>query len=284
MLTASSCGALPVMFGGHWCREQAIIASYFGCASFLWSTVIALYLWLIVSVREKAAKALLRYAGFVAWGYPLVMSIVLAKFASLGVTNEPWCFIRRDTPHSTLLRVLSVYGPLWLSLLVSGGAYVAVVRSMRVLHMHNRASFTMRELAEPSVRERRQQLLEMERKLLFIPVVFVVLRVWGSANRVYTMATGGKPAELMSELQAACDPLQGFANGILFGVLTAKVRKAYADCCCCRRGDVAYDHEQLAVAGRHTVISQGIGENSQLLPGEDAGAPSYEGEQGRRGH
>lgn len=108
---------------------------------------------------------------------------------------------------------------------------------LRVLRRHDRLELKRSSTSTRSSQnysQRRKQIAEVERKLLFIPVVFVLLRIWGSSNRIYTMITGNAPVWTMTLLQAICDPLQGAANAAAFGVMTERVRKGYLELCCSR--------------------------------------------------
>ena len=100
-------------------------------------------------------------------------------------------------------------------------------------------------------RRRKEELKEFERKLLYVPAIFFVIRAWGnwrtvmdlSATSSASMGAEANPS-WMELLQAVFDPSQGFFNGLLFVLLSAKSRRsvfAWAKTCvssptACKRG------------------------------------------------
>jgi len=84
--------------------------------------------------------------------------------------------------------------------------------------------------AEDMRRQTRQKALS---RLLLIPIIFVCLRVWGTAHMFMDVVSDDHSFEgwqkfledLFHYMQAICDPLQGFCNGILFVVFVAEVRQ-----------------------------------------------------------
>lgn len=99
---------------------------------------------------------------------------------------------------------------------------------------------------------RRLERLHYERRLFWIPFVFFLLRIWGSANRMMEVIRPEWSNPWLDMLQGAStliavlillcrgltlgnaaigDPAQGFANALLYGLLTKQVRKRWLGIC-----------------------------------------------------
>ena len=83
-------------------------------------------------------------------------------------------------------------------------------------------------------------------KLAMIPLIFVLLRMWGTIEFFWSMARGGgTPPFWILILMGVGDSAQGFANCILFCVLTEKVRMKFVRCFSFKRA--ASEEEEEAV-------------------------------------
>lgn len=108
---------------GLMCTVQAYVGILSAGAEFLWSGCISVYLWLVTNLYHVQAKRAIKWFHVVSWGWPAAMTVALViehrkGNIELASTNEPWCFIGRQSRDSTLFRVLTVYGPLWLNMVV----------------------------------------------------------------------------------------------------------------------------------------------------------------------
>lgn len=223
-LVMSAAMLLPYHGPGALCDVQAILGIFFSSSSFFWSAAISVYLYVVIDRMEAADSArVLRLFKWPCVLYPAAGTIIAYCFTTFGPSNERWCFIPDTAPHSGLMRLVTVYGPLWLCLLVSCVMFLRVFALIRSRGLHRLRSSDKRAM------ERHRAMVELERKLIGIPVCFVVLRFPGSFNRVHTMITGLEPAATMTYLQAAMDPLQGLVNAVFFGWMTGRVRQAYAE-------------------------------------------------------
>lgn len=83
---------------------------------------------------------------------------------------------------------------------------------------NNRSNSKNRNNKNPS----NQYILIFYKKLVLIPIVFMICRIWGT---VHTFLPG-HPTWL-SYFQAFFDPLQGFFNGIIFVLLSSNCREEY---------------------------------------------------------
>lgn len=104
------------------CTIQSYLTAWSTLSSFLWTSFLALYLYLIiVKSRLFFATRLIDWFHFVAWGLPIAICFPLLITGHLGFapyTASTWCFIYDDqyvTPHlkSKEVGIILVGGKLW---------------------------------------------------------------------------------------------------------------------------------------------------------------------------
>lgn len=147
------------------------------------------------------------------------------------------CFIDIAKPYGNDLILSSIYIPLWSCWLVTLIFYLLALYSLNVQ-------------IQPSanVQVSTSRTIKIQQKLIFIPLVFILLRVFGSVHRVLFMFTGEKVFAL-AVAQSIGDPGQGFVNGILYVMLTKKVRDNYVlffrKLLCCSQTDTEEEKSSL---------------------------------------
>lgn len=104
---------------------------------------------------------------------------------------------------------------------------------------------------------------DFELKLILIPVVFILIRIWGTIRYFMTLkwnvdtlneyckSTDYLPVFLA--LQAMGDPAQGWANCILYCLLTRKIRNRLFSCFCSKLKQD--DEEKTKVESNNTLPS-----------------------------
>lgn len=199
------------------CVTQSFFNSYSSIASFLWTVSIGLYLFLTLVLRDVALanKAVLPMH-VVCWGCPAICIGTAAGLGKLGydMTLTPgWCWLR---PGAGRVWVL-VGGKAWemFSYILTPLLYVLIKRAMARESQEHVLLLTQRA---------REAGGEADRKLAFVPLVFVLLRVWGTVRTLMDLAGASSNYYGLILLQAIGDCGQGFANGILFCFLTKRVR------------------------------------------------------------
>ena len=84
------------------CQIQAFVSSWSSMCSFIWTIVLAFYLfWTIVKKEVKTVNCLFPLYHLLAWGLPVVIMLPLLVTSKLGyspIAASGWCFIRADTP------------------------------------------------------------------------------------------------------------------------------------------------------------------------------------------
>lgn len=188
--------ALPGTEGRAACRVQAAAISFFSCTSVMWTACIAFYIRAAARGSVPASELEARYgARFHAAVWPVAAAAAGVTVATPARFDEQWCWIA-----GSRYDFLTVYGVLWAAWAVCFYWYRGTARLL-----DGGGEGPLRRLA-------------------WVPLVLVAIRLPGSAHRVYRAAGGGS-VEWLACLQAAGDPSQGFADALIFVVLNHKVRQ-----------------------------------------------------------
>lgn len=82
------------------CQIQAFISSYSSMSSFIWTSVLAFYLfWTVVKGEVRIVNRLFPLYHLLAWGLPVVIMLPLLIASRLGyspIAASGWCYIRTD--------------------------------------------------------------------------------------------------------------------------------------------------------------------------------------------
>eukprot|EP00750_Incisomonas_marina_P016313 INCI19095.12.p1 GENE.INCI19095.12~~INCI19095.12.p1 ORF type:complete len:486 (-),score=66.50 INCI19095.12:1118-2575(-) len=234
------------------CRVQGVATIYFPVASFLWTLCISIFIYR--NTPQPIKSFCVTYATFhaVCWVIPAILCVVVIANRREGANSNAatdmhntggWCWLNTTDldPESRLM---------W-ELVGGKGVEITCILSVCVLYFLTARKFRANDMheLEPTLMpedERtpeRQNVQEFQRKMVLVPVFFVAARLWGSINTfLFAFAGPGGPGMdafigAMECLQAFCDPIQGFLNGILFVAFSVQVRLKISRHWCkpCRR-------------------------------------------------
>jgi len=205
------------------CHIQSAINIFGNQASFLWTDFIALFVFLSRRNGVKEASRYIPLFHAISWGLPAISVIIVgAKDMwgyDSGFATADWCWIKGNEPF--YWHLIGGKGIEWASCVFITIIYILVFIDMRKA-TDQQMLLTHKSGATWKI---------TEKKLLAIPLVFIILRLPGSIRNVYLMVNSGHPLigphGLAAILQAIGDSGQGFANGLIFGVFTEKVRSYY---------------------------------------------------------
>ncbi|EDO41175.1 predicted protein, partial [Nematostella vectensis] len=227
------------------CVVQSFITTCSSLWSFFWTTFLALFLNVMIVKRRPvlAEKAMFLFHLF-AWGLPLVITITAATWKGnkingtsyrgvLGNSKDQgsagWCWIRHDLPKKEIVTWMLVTGKAW-----EIAAYILITLLYFILKYYiHQEHFTPESYLEAAMRA--------DRKLTFVPVIFLLLRIWGTTRfLLYAFGDTTHNETWMVYLQGIGDSGQGFANFLLFCCLTERFKtrlwKAFMIWFeCCRR-------------------------------------------------
>jgi len=202
------------------CKVQSAINIFANQSSFFWTDFIALFVLLSRKYGMKQASRWIPYFHVISWGVPAVLLIaVIAKGAwgyDDGTATADWCWIKGGEPN--YWHIIAGKGVEWSSCVLITIIYILVFVDLRKaadqqLLLAHRGGTTWKIT---------------EKKLLAIPVVFIILRMPGTIRTIYEFKhASGLVSQPWPILQAIGDSGQGFANGLIFGLFTEKVRSYY---------------------------------------------------------
>ncbi|XP_032719220.1 G-protein coupled receptor 157 [Lontra canadensis] len=230
-------GVLQDFAGPSWdCVLQGALSTFANTSSFFWTVAIALYLYLSIvrAAREPPAGRLLWAFHVVSWGVPLVITVAAVALKKIGYdasdVSVGWCWIDLEAEDRLLWMLLT--GKLWEML-----AYVTLPVLYFLIRKHiNRAHEALSEyrpiLSEAHRLQRHASVAD--KKLIFIPLIFICLRVWSTVRFVLTLC--GSPAvrsPVLVVLHGIGNTFQGGANCIMFVLCTQAVRTRLFSLCCC---------------------------------------------------
>ena len=195
------------------CQIQAYISSWASLSSFWWTAILAFYLY--STITKGNANILNKYFPafhvFV-WGSPILVMLPLLITGSLGYSlfsAGGWCFISSerklgdfqyedyDLSFVTIIKILAggkaveIATYIWVFVLY-GMMYCTLKR--KVEHNYNnsfsyRLLFLQKRLVEKEERSEGflNLLKTMEKKLYAIPVAFILVRMWGTLQFVFSI-------------------------------------------------------------------------------------------------
>lgn len=218
------------------CQVQATVMQWFEIGGWLWTAVLPVELARALYVSVKWLKrdhttGVCIFKGYIVNYHAFVhtyCAVTVGLMHGLGISGQAgdWCWATSD------VFVVATYCALWCSFAVIGLA------SCFILHLIAEAESGLKEresLGTIDYRDvvRRRRNFRARRKLLLIPLAFMVLHIPGTLRRCANLAQCAScDNEWIQLLQAICDPSQGTVNCLLFGLmdlqLQAEIRAALA--------------------------------------------------------
>lgn len=203
------------------CTVQSAFTSTSSISSFLWTVSIGthLYLSMLKSTKKRNLQPVYHC---VSWGVPLIILTIGLSFEALGADDFSqavgWCWISGEVAH-----------PLFWSFFVGKAeeitSYIVtfLLYALTLWRLHRRVNSGL--LPSKNVRK---VIHQVDRKLMLVPLVFILVRIWGT-TRFLLVSAGFIRMDIywMVVLQGIGDSAQGFANFLLFCVFTSKVRNKY---------------------------------------------------------
>ena len=209
------------------CRLQSFITSTAIMWSFFWTTSLAIYLYIaLVKRRQDLSEKLMLTFHVVNWCLPILLVGGAWYEGRLGHTNSKstagWCWILIDKKeHKKAVIWMLICGKFWeiISYFVNGFLYFYITLKIKkeVLERMHLTSTNSVMIAERG-----------RGKLTLVPLIFVVLRIWGTIRFLLFAFSADPPylfKKIMLTLQLVGDNAQGITNFILFCVFTEKFKQ-----------------------------------------------------------
>ncbi|KFQ51872.1 putative G-protein coupled receptor 157, partial [Nestor notabilis] len=223
------------------CVLQGALSTFSNTSSFFWTMAIALYLYITIVRGSPTGTRLLCCFHVMSWGIPLGITVAAVALKKIGYdasnVSVGWCWVNLDAEDRVLWMLLT--GKVWEIL-----AYVTLPVLYLLIKKHiNRAVsifllsacsllLSSHALKAPAFQP---QTSIADKKLILIPVIFIILRIWSTVRFVLTLCNS--PAvqnSVLVVLHGIGNTFQGGANCIMFVLCTRVVRtRLLSYICCC---------------------------------------------------
>ncbi|NXN97655.1 GP157 protein, partial [Rhinopomastus cyanomelas] len=216
------------------CVLQGALSTFANTSSFFWTMAIALYLYITIVKGSPTGPGLLCCFHGVSWGVPLGITVAAVALKKIGYdasnVSVGWCWVNLDAEDRLFWMLLT--GKVWEIL-----AYVTLPVLYILIKKHiNRAHAALSEYRPILSRAPafQPQTSIADKKLILIPVIFIILRIWSTVRFVLTLCNS--PAvqnSLLVVLHGIGNTFQGGANCIMFVLCTRVVRTRLFSFICC---------------------------------------------------
>jgi len=209
----------------HLCVAQSFVTTTACLWSFFWTTFLAAFMYITVAKKQRnKAEILLKIFHAFGWGIPLVIVGTALGLKKLGNDKDffssGWCWIDSKLESQNKLLWMLITGKAW-----EIAAYIICSIFYLMLKGHIRKEVYRHQNQFPS-QISKEAALKMERKLTLVPVIFILVRIWGTTRFILYVSSPGrgmhKWEEVLLHLQGIGDSFQGFANFLLFCLFTEK--------------------------------------------------------------
>ncbi|XP_031567811.1 G-protein coupled receptor 157-like [Actinia tenebrosa] len=224
------------------CLIQSICGTYFVLCSFFWTVFLAVYLFIgCTNKRILLAERLVCLFHVIAWGVPLTIVCIAVAKKKLGdngdIVSSGWCWVSANMSWKEQVKWMLIAGKFWevTAFVIITILFIFIRQGMRKV-LNNEEGLLLSERSSRAAQT-------AERKLILVPLSFILLRIWGTVRFFIFVVTGPNkvpPANnWLLVLQGIGDTLPGFANFLIFCFFTEKVqghlRTAFGRCfsrCC----------------------------------------------------
>ncbi|XP_046856500.1 G-protein coupled receptor 157-like [Xenia sp. Carnegie-2017] len=217
------------------CKASAFVIIFASTSSFLWTSCLALHLYLIImdknNITARRYKMLIFH--LISWSIPLVLASIALGSDALGpspifsksesnvkLTTGGWCWIRDFHDKSKTIAWTMMTSKVW-----ELASYCLITfLCCAILIQLRRNIRTACSVSDETLVEARK----LEKRMMFIPVAFILLRIWGTVR--YFAYTSKLPIRedilhnrALYAMQGLGDSSQGFANSLFFCLSNKRV-------------------------------------------------------------
>ena len=249
-------------FETYYCVAQSTFNVFFSLSSYYWTTVLAVHVVLLVTVRKQWLGNKIIFRALLAFGImaPFIVSVLGLLLNRLGpgfdTVSAGWCFVGYHNNFSSE-NFRHIYSELLTGILWD---FIALV-SITSLNAFALLSMIYYRLKYKNISATGQDL-----KLILIPTAYLFLRFWGYLRWVIQF-NGISPQSgnfsnfcenytFLVYLQAIGDPGQGWVNAILYLAMTKSVRVWIVRKCRCGRGGRQRKESQMHEASSESIYSE----------------------------
>ncbi|XP_063799170.1 G-protein coupled receptor 157 [Pseudophryne corroboree] len=225
------------------CVAQGALSTFSNTSSFFWTMAVALYLYItIVHSQQSLAEHMIYWFHLISWGVPLLITVAAVCLQKIGYdasyVSVGWCWINIQAEDRLTWMLLA--GKAWeiLAYLVLPVLYIRIRKHIGRAH---RALSEYRPILSAAAAPVYQPRTIADKKLVFIPIIFIFLRIWSTIRFILTLCDS--PAvhnPILVVLHGIGNSFQGGANCIMFVLCTRVIRSRLLTalrCCCCKSAD-----------------------------------------------
>lgn len=232
---ANLTGVVLVITGnnrGPGCVVQASLAMYGTLSSVLWTSGLAVYVFAAVLFGERKVTRdhVLHCLCVLCYGLPLIMTLWFSLTGKLGpdpIGGPSWCSLVLHDGAGRRLPFNTLFGnDVWM--------YVTIVMVVVLFApMHCYLKYSHYDDNDSGLEP--LPLLSAELKLIGVPVVFILLRIWSLLLGFVDVEIGydsdTTATTVLLYMSGIGDSAQGFANALIFLLFTPDVRVTAFRCC-----------------------------------------------------
>jgi len=224
---------------GVMCTVQSAFAAFSAMSSYMWTMAVALFLYLGLKFEATknpgvTQKILLGFH-ISCWGLPSLIIIWALVNSALGYDYRHkvgWCWVSSyttikwpmDDSSEIFWHMMAGIGLELIAYVVSQYFYIA-----SKCELENSRKFAVFS----SNQNLKEALSGADKKLIAVPLIFILARIWGSARTIIIDFYGETPdLYWLTFMQAIGDSAQGWANCIMFCFLTKRWRDLFLSRCC----------------------------------------------------
>lgn len=228
---------------GKSCEVQSFFTTFGSMCSFMWTVSIAIYLKFSISqtpnqnVNGTRAFWLLVILHTISWGIPFLLVFFALALRALGrdpfSASVGWCWIANAQQIQWPQNLSPEWKVFFWQIVAGKGIEIVSYIATPFLYISSK-----RELRSANERvlvynsQLREALLEADRKLGLVPVVFLFIRIWGTFRLIMDFAFPSLNVAdwfWLALLQGIGDSAQGWANCLLFCLFTRVIRKKISE-------------------------------------------------------
>ncbi|XP_052792121.1 G-protein coupled receptor 157-like [Mya arenaria] len=210
-----------------YCDFQSAMTIYFSMTSFSWTVIMGVSLFAAVVLgKAQFTATYMKLFHIVSWIPPGIITVVALCLGVLGTDTSletaSWCWIDPRSPHVLLWQFAT-------GKFLEIAAYIATVvlyTAIKVF-LSRQAKKKIRMVTRRRIRK--DVMDEANRKLTFVPLVFIVCRIWGTLRFLignFGHEIVNKPyVTWINPLQGIGDSAQGIANFVLYCYSTESIRR-----------------------------------------------------------
>lgn len=210
------------------CQLQAALSMYGTETSVLWTIGMAVYIYARVLYEDSRPLRCITWGLYLfCYGLPAILTVWFSLSNKLGydrLGGSGWCSLIVQDQRGYLPFNLVFGNDVWIYLTI---ILVPVILVGLHFHLRRELRITSSHLSS--------SVISIELKLLLVPVVFILLRMWSLLLTIIEVeARYNLPPLVVSiflHISGVGDSGQGFANFILFCLFTPRVMKHVCRCC-----------------------------------------------------